>query len=316
MSLRVVQAIERTRDAVDELAGLRELLAQRRELGAVRRLPVAGSNEIARSRLRELRDAAQPRQGGRRDPALPTRDSNRLHAELVGELFLRQSCGASRGAEATADAIGLVAHGPPFLSQCERATRQERRRAARGDDTGVQSLKGQLLIAGPGLIDPNFRRAVVLVGEHGEEGAMGVVLNRPSGATITEAVPDLATLVAGSDVVHVGGPVQPSAIVVLADFDEPDRAGSLVLGSVGFLPADVEPEELGELKQARVFAGYAGWGPRQLDVELEEGSWIVEPALPEDVFTTSPEELWSVVLRRKGGPFSVLALMPPDPSLN
>lgn len=180
----------------------------------------------------------------------------------------------------------------------------------------MQSLKGHLLVAGPGLVDPNFRRTVVLVGEHSDEGAMGVVLNRPSSATVTQAVPELEALVDGSDVVHVGGPVQPSAIVVLADFVEPDRAGTLVMDSVGFLPAEVEPDELGELKQARVFAGYAGWGPQQLDTELEEGSWIVEPALPQDVFTATPDDLWSVVLRRKGGPFSVLALMPPDPSSN
>jgi putative transcriptional regulator len=192
----------------------------------------------------------------------------------------------------------------------------DRLHASRSDDTSVQSLKGHLLVAGPGLQDPNFRRTVVLVGEHSDEGAMGVVLNRPSNATVTEAVPELEALVDGSEVVHVGGPVQPSAIVVLADFVEPDRAGVLVVESVGFLPSEVEPEELGELKQARVFAGYAGWGPSQLDTELEEGSWIVEPALPEDVFTATPDDLWSLVLRRKGGPFSVLALMPPDPSQN
>jgi putative transcriptional regulator len=180
----------------------------------------------------------------------------------------------------------------------------------------VQSLRGHLLVAGPSLVDPNFRRAVVLVGEHGEEGAMGIVLNRPSGATIGEAVPELTPLVNDSEIVHVGGPVQPSAIVVLADFEEPERAGTIVVESVGFLPSEVEPDDLGELRRARVFAGYAGWGPRQLDDELAEGSWIVEPALPEDIFTESPDELWSDVLRRKGGPFSVLALMPPDPSLN
>ena len=180
----------------------------------------------------------------------------------------------------------------------------------------VESLKGQLLIAGPSLIDPNFRRTVVLVGEHTEEGALGLVLNRASEATIDEAVPELTVLVDSLAFVHFGGPVQPSAIVVLADFVDPDRAGALVLESVGFLPAEVDPDELGELRRARVFAGYAGWGPGQLDAELEEGSWIVEPALPDDVFTDEPEELWSGVLRRKGGPFGVLALMPPDPSLN
>lgn len=180
----------------------------------------------------------------------------------------------------------------------------------------VQSLKGHLLIAGPALVDPNFWRSVVLVGEHSEDGALGVILNRASGATVDEAVPELAVLVDDIGSIHVGGPVQPSAIVVLADFVEPERAGSLVLDSVGFLPSEVDPDTLGELRRARVYAGYAGWGPGQLDDELEEGSWIVEPAFPEDVFTPEPEGLWSDVLRRKGGPFGILAMMPPDPSLN
>jgi putative transcriptional regulator len=180
----------------------------------------------------------------------------------------------------------------------------------------VQSLKGQLLIAGPSLVDPNFHRTVVLVGDHSEEGALGVVLNRVSESTVEDAVPELATVVDGDDTIHVGGPVQPSAIVVLAEFSNAEDARALVLGSVGFLPSEVDPLELGELLRARVFAGYAGWGPGQLDEELAEGSWIVEPALPEDVFTLEPEALWSAVLQRKGGPFGVLALMPPDPSRN
>lgn len=180
----------------------------------------------------------------------------------------------------------------------------------------VQSLKGHLLVAGPRLHDPNFRRSVVLVGEHGDEGALGVILNRTSGSTVDEALPELKALLEGTEIIHVGGPVQPSAIVVLAEFVDPELAESLVLDDIGFLPAEVDPEALGELRRARVFAGYAGWGPGQLDEELAEGSWIVEPAVPEDVFTRDPEELWSDVLRRKGGPFGVLALMPPDPSLN
>ena len=180
----------------------------------------------------------------------------------------------------------------------------------------VQSVKGHLLVAGPSLIDPNFRRTVVLVGEHSEDGALGVVLNRSSESTVAEAVPELTAIVDGDEPVHVGGPVQSSAIVVLADFVDVERAGSLVLDTVGFLPAEVDPDELGELRRARVFAGYAGWGPGQLEDELEEGSWIVEPAQPDDVFTPHPETLWSEVLRRKGGPYGVLALMPPDPSLN
>lgn len=180
----------------------------------------------------------------------------------------------------------------------------------------MESLRGHLLIAGPSLLDPNFWRTVILVGEHSEEGALGVVLNRSSETPVEEALPELTLLSEDLGAVHVGGPVQPSAVVVLADFVDPDAAETLVLDSVGFLPAEVEPDMLGELRRARVYAGYAGWGPGQLDGELEDGSWIVEPARTEDVFTDDPESLWSDVLRRKGGPFAVLAAMPPDPSLN
>lgn len=180
----------------------------------------------------------------------------------------------------------------------------------------MESLRGHLLIAGPSLLDPNFWRTVVLVGEHTEEGALGVVLNRSSETTVDEALPELALLAEEMGTVHVGGPVQPSAVVVLADFAEAADAESLVVESVGFLPAEIEPDTLGELRRARVYVGYAGWGPGQLDVELEEGSWIVEPAQPDDVFTDDPEGLWSDVLRRKGGPFTLLAAMPPDPSQN
>lgn len=180
----------------------------------------------------------------------------------------------------------------------------------------MESLRGHLLIAGPALIDPNFWRTVVLVGEHTEEGALGVVLNRSSETSVDEALPELALLADDMGAVHVGGPVQPSAVVVLADFIEADDSTPLVVESVGFLPSEVEPDTIGELRRARVYVGYAGWGPGQLDGELEEGSWIVEPALVEDVFTDDPDGLWSTALRRKGGPFAVLAAMPPDPSQN
>lgn len=179
----------------------------------------------------------------------------------------------------------------------------------------MESLQGHLLIAAPSLLDPNFRRTVVLVAEHGDDGALGVVLNRPSETEVADAVPPLAWLVEAGDVVHVGGPVQPSAVVVLAEFADPSLAPLLVVSDVGFLPAEVDPETIGETRRARVFAGYAGWGPGQLEAELEEPSWIVEPALADDVFS-DPEELWSDALRRKGGQYAVLALMPPDPSQN
>jgi len=183
----------------------------------------------------------------------------------------------------------------------------------------MDSLRGHLLLAGADLHDPNFRRTVILVGEHGAEGAMGVVLNRPSSIPVDEAVPPLSDLsgLAGSDeLVYVGGPVQPDAIVVLAEFDEPERAGVLVFGSIGFVPGDVESDSLGVHHRARVFAGYAGWGPGQLEDELAESSWVIEPARPADVFTTEPGSLWSSILRRKGGRFALLARMPDDPRLN
>ncbi len=126
----------------------------------------------------------------------------------------------------------------------------------------MRSLRGQLLVAGPSLLDPNFRRTVVLLGEHGEDGAMGLVLNRVSEVTVADAVAPIADLVGDGELVHVGGPVQPQAVVVLADFVEPHRAGALVLDTIGFLPGDVDDEaDLGELRSVRVYAGYSAGGP-------------------------------------------------------
>jgi putative transcriptional regulator len=180
----------------------------------------------------------------------------------------------------------------------------------------VDTLQGQLLIAGSGLLDPNFRRTIVLVGHHDEEGAVGVVLNRPTEATVWDAVPQLGSLVGPEDVVFVGGPVQPQGAVVLAEFDEPERAELVAFGRVGFLVGEVDPQAVGGIGRARVFAGYAGWGAGQLEEEMDQASWIVEHARPEDVFTDEPDSLWGRILRRKGGDFALMATMPVDPSMN
>jgi putative transcriptional regulator len=181
----------------------------------------------------------------------------------------------------------------------------------------VQSLRGHLLVAGPALEDPNFRRTVVLLGEHGDDGAMGVVLNRASTVTVEDAVPPIGELVPAGELVFVGGPVQPEAVVVLADSADPDLAATVVLDTVGFLPGEIdEATDLGELRNLRVFAGYAGWAPGQLEAEIEEGSWVVVPAQPSDVFTAEPERLWSRVLKREGGGLAVLAMLPDDPAVN
>jgi putative transcriptional regulator len=181
----------------------------------------------------------------------------------------------------------------------------------------AQSLAGQLLLASPSLLDPNFARTVVLIGVHNEEGAMGVVLNRPSTMSVAEAVPQLADAVGVLDTVYVGGPVQTSSIVFLAEFLDPSPAGILVLGRIGFPAPDAGIEELAELTaRRRVFAGHAGWGQGQLDAEIDNGDWIAHPAEPEDVFTDDPRDLWSSVLTRKGGSYALVARMPLDPSVN
>ncbi|HEY7951466.1 MAG TPA: YqgE/AlgH family protein [Solirubrobacteraceae bacterium] len=180
-----------------------------------------------------------------------------------------------------------------------------------------ESLCGQLLLASPALHDPNFRRAVVLVGAHSEEGAMGVVLNRPSEVSVVEAVPQLEPAIDVEEPVYLGGPVQPGSIVLLGEFLDPSPAGLLVLGRIGFPAPETGIEELAQATaRRRVFAGYAGWGEGQLDSELEQGDWIAQPALPDDVFTEAPEELWSTVMARKGGSYVLIARMPPDPSVN
>jgi putative transcriptional regulator len=158
---------------------------------------------------------------------------------------------------------------------------------------------------------------VVLVGVHTDEGAMGVVLNRPSDSTVAEAVPALERALDGATLVYVGGPVQPTSVVLLAEFVDPAPAELLVLGRIGFPSPDVDVDELaGATSRGRAFAGYAGWGAGQLDAELEDGDWILHPATPADVFCEVPDRLWSEVLARKGGTYALIARMPLDPSVN
>jgi putative transcriptional regulator len=177
------------------------------------------------------------------------------------------------------------------------------------------SLRGQLIISSPALVDPNFRRTVVLITHHDEEGAMGLVLTRPSEVRVEDAVPELASLPGADGVVHIGGPVQPEAIMALAEFDDPEDALAPVVGSIGFVPADASADDLA-VRRVRVFAGYSGWGAGQLEEELEEPSWIVADAEPDDAFADDPDELWRTVLQRKGGKFALIASMPFDPRLN
>lgn len=180
----------------------------------------------------------------------------------------------------------------------------------------MENLKGKLLISGGGLYDPNFRHTVVLVGEHGPEGAVGVVLNRPLDVTVQEATPPLAGLVGPGEALFEGGPVEPNQPVLLAEVADPGLVDVPVFGSIGFLTGEIPGDLRPAILRARVFAGHAGWGPGQLEAELDEGSWIVEDATEADVFTPSPEQLWRRVLERKGPKYAALARIPFDPSMN
>ena len=180
----------------------------------------------------------------------------------------------------------------------------------------MASLRGQLLVAGPALLDPNFPRTVVLVCEHDEDGAMGLVLNRPSPIPAEQAIPELVGALGADETLWVGGPVQTTSVVVLADFAAAGE-GMPVAGHVGLVLPDTDLEDVATaVRRARAFLGYAGWGGGQLDGEVGRDDWIIADFAPEDAFTEDPDQLWSRVLARKGGSYALLATMPPDPSVN
>ena len=174
----------------------------------------------------------------------------------------------------------------------------------------MDSLSGKLLIASPVLPDW-FQRTVILIVEHADEGAFGLVLNRPSETTVEEAVPRLAEVAGFGEPVHIGGPVQPDGVVALGEFTEPELSPKLVIGDVGLVDLEDPPDAI---ERIRLFAGHAGWGEGQLDGEMEEETWIVAEPEPDDPF--GGDDLWAEALRRQGGRYELLARMPADPSVN
>lgn len=180
----------------------------------------------------------------------------------------------------------------------------------------MESLTAQLLISSAGLHDPNFRHTVVLIANHTDEGAVGVILNRSTELLVREAVPPLAELTGNEALLFEGGPVQPMQPVVMAELGGAARADVPVLGNIGFLTGEVDDAVRPSVVRARVFAGHSGWGAGQLEEELEEGAWILEPAIPDDVFTDEPGSLWRRVLVRKGGKYRHIAMVPKDPRVN
>jgi putative transcriptional regulator len=185
--------------------------------------------------------------------------------------------------------------------------------------TGFGSLKGKLLVATPTLREPTFCRTVISILEHTEDGALGVVINRPGDMSLVEVVPPVADLASQPAVVFAGGPVEPQAAIALgvaAPDAEPDGWQAVVPPLVS-VDLDVDPAILAmSLRELRVFAGYAGWAGGQLEDEIAAGAWFVVDALPQDAFDALPARLWSAVLRRQRWPLSAVATYPIDPSLN
>ncbi|HEY2688763.1 MAG TPA: YqgE/AlgH family protein [Streptosporangiaceae bacterium] len=188
-----------------------------------------------------------------------------------------------------------------------------------------ESLSGRLLVATPLLGDPNFRRTVILIVEdEPEEGTLGVVLNRPTEVQVGQVLDSWMDLVTGPTVVFKGGPVSPNSALALAlaqGDDEPlgwrSLDGSSLMSRIGLVDLEAPPELLaGGITSLRVFAGYAGWGPSQLQAEIDEGAWYVLSGEPADAFLAEPEQLWPAVLRRQGGDFAIVATYPDDPMLN
>jgi len=185
--------------------------------------------------------------------------------------------------------------------------------------TEVSSLTGRLLVATPALADPNFDRAVVLLLDHDEEGSLGVVLNRPTPVGVGDVLMSWAALTGEPGVVFQGGPVSlDSALgVAVIPGDEGPLGWRRVYGAIGLVDLEAPPELLAAaLGSLRIFAGYAGWGPGQLEKELTGGAWYVVESEPGDVSSPSPEKLWRAVLRRQRSELAMIATYPDDPSLN
>ena len=182
-------------------------------------------------------------------------------------------------------------------------------------------LTGRLLVATPALGDPNFARAVVLVLDHDDSGALGVVVNRPTVVPVADVLPSWQPFTTDPSVLFHGGPVAVDSALGLAVLpgqgqDEP-LGWRRVVDGLGLIDLDTPPEVLAaDMAELRIFAGYSGWGTGQLEDELSEGAWFVVPSLARDVFSLEPASLWRTVLRRQGGELAMVSTYPDDPSLN
>jgi putative transcriptional regulator len=196
-----------------------------------------------------------------------------------------------------------------------------------------QSLAGRLLVATPVIGDPNFDRTVVFVLGHDGDGALGVVVNRPTDVLVEGSLPQWASISAPPAVVFVGGPVEQAGAIGLGrpapgvqmqgrlpgDWDAswspiPDVADAV--GPLATLDLHADPTLSPGLDAVRVYAGLSGWGPGQLEAEIGQDAWIVAEAERSDLWSEHPDRLWGEVLHRQGGATAWLALSPRDPRTN
>lgn len=180
--------------------------------------------------------------------------------------------------------------------------------------------KGIFLVATPALRDPNFRQTVVLLCEHGPEGALGVVVNRPTAIQLSEVLPQVPVLEGQRHVFFSGGPVQPNHVLILYRLSQELSDTHHVFDGV-YLGGDMKALEQvltvpSGTEAIRAYVGYSGWGPGQLESEMKSGSWILLPADPAVVFEKDPGDIWPDILRSLGGVYELYAEMPREPSSN
>jgi putative transcriptional regulator len=179
---------------------------------------------------------------------------------------------------------------------------------------------GRLLVATPRLDEPTFRRTVILLLDHNDEGALGLVVNRPMDVDVSSVLPAWQPYTTEPGRLFQGGPVQLDSalgLVAVPGDDEEPLGVKRLLGSVGLVDLDTPPQVVaGSVAGLRIFAGYSGWSGGQLEAEIKEGAWFVVDAEPRDAFSDRPDQLWRDVLRRQGGDLAFVAMYPDDVACN
>jgi putative transcriptional regulator len=183
-----------------------------------------------------------------------------------------------------------------------------------------EDLTGRLLVATPEIAEGVFRRSVILLLHHGDDGAQGIILNRPLDTEVSAILPSWGAVAVRDRHVYLGGPVGTDSALGVALVPEGVTAGASLTrlyGEVGLVDLDADPASLESLSGAvRVFVGYAGWAPKQLEGEITSGTWYVVDRTVGDIHTRSALGLWSAVLARQPGALALVASFPDDPSMN